>query len=378
MERYANVVVAMIALLCCLQPFSEAKSLKTQLEIDERQLLNVLPSWLERLRNNLPSSLTGRSVSPDVKSIRKPAEVLNWPSIELDVGQITGVAVDEKSNPVILHRGNVKWDGGSFNSAGHYAKVEDGPIKNDTIVTLDAATGSLVDHWGSNLFYMPHGLEVDAEGNTWVTDVALHQVFKFPKGSRVPSLTLGEAFVPGSDEKHFCKPTDVAVSSSGIFFVSDGYCNKRIMKFDPTGRLLDVYTGAFNIVHSVTLMEEKDALCVADREHSRIVCIHAGLKQGPGQPTFGSPYGSAGHKGKNVGRVFAVAAKGQQLYAVFGSIFLGMSDGKTFDLDSLNTLSRWTPSNGFGSPHDVAVSRDGEALYVVQIGPNSIHKFALE
>jgi hypothetical protein len=33
---------------------------------------------------------------------------------------------------------------------------------------------------------------------------------------------------------------------------------------------------------------------------------------------------------------------------------------------------------GFGSPHDVAVSRDGEALYVVQIGPNSIHKFALE
>jgi hypothetical protein len=48
-------------------------------------------------------------VSPDVQ---KPAEVLNWPSIELDVGQITGVAVDEKSNPVILHRGNVKWDGG--------------------------------------------------------------------------------------------------------------------------------------------------------------------------------------------------------------------------------------------------------------------------
>lgn len=85
------------------------------------------------------------------------------------------------------------------------------------------------------------------------------------------------------------------------------------MKFDPTGRLLDVYTGAFNIVHSVTLMEEKDALCVADREHSRIVCIHAGLKQGPGQPTFGSPYGSAGHKGKNVGRVFAVAAKGTEI-----------------------------------------------------------------
>ena len=132
----------------------------------------------------------------------------------------------------------------------------------------------------------------------------------------MPSLTLGEAFVPGSDEKHFCKPTDVAVSSSGIFFVSDGYCHKRIMKFDPNGRLLKVYTGSFNIVHSLTLQEEKDALCVADRENSRVVCIHAGLKEGPGQPSFGSPYGPAGYKGKNVGRVFAVAAKGTEIKPV--------------------------------------------------------------
>lgn len=66
----------------------------------------------------------------------------------------------------------------SFDSSGQYNRIDDGPIKNDTIVTLDAATGSLLDHWGSNLFYMPHGLEVDAEGSTWVTDVALHQVFK--------------------------------------------------------------------------------------------------------------------------------------------------------------------------------------------------------
>jgi hypothetical protein len=45
------------------------------------------------------------------------------------------------------------------------------------------------------------------------------------------------------------------------------------------------------------------------------------------------------------GHFFSFCVAGQQLYAVFGSIFLGMSDGKTFDLDSLNTLSRWTPSN---------------------------------
>jgi len=30
-------------------------------------------------------------------------------------------------------------------------------------------------------FYMPHGLSVDAEGNLWVTDVAMHQVKKKTK-----------------------------------------------------------------------------------------------------------------------------------------------------------------------------------------------------
>ena len=71
-------------------------------------------------------------------------------------------------------------------------------------------------------FYLPHGLTVDKQGNVWVTDVALHQVFRFPKDSDIPDLTIGERFVPGNDPKHFCKPTDVAVLSTGEFFVADG------------------------------------------------------------------------------------------------------------------------------------------------------------
>lgn len=41
-----------------------------------------------------------------------------------------------------------------------------------------------------------------------------------------PILELGEKLVPGNDEKHFCKPTDVAVAKNGDFFVADGYCNR--------------------------------------------------------------------------------------------------------------------------------------------------------
>ena len=68
--------------------------------------------------------------------------------------------------------------GRTFDDKNQYTARSEGPIVNDTIVVLDAATGALKDHWGSKMFYMPHGLDVDASGNIWVTDVAMHQVFK--------------------------------------------------------------------------------------------------------------------------------------------------------------------------------------------------------
>lgn len=94
---------------------------------------------------------------------------------------------------------------------------------------------------------MPHGLTVDHENNIWVTDVALHQVFKFlpldlnsnTSSLGKPVLTLGTAFEPHNDNSHFCKPTDVAVDKhTGDFFVSDGYCNSRIIKYDKSGKQL--------------------------------------------------------------------------------------------------------------------------------------------
>lgn len=84
---------------------------------------------------------------------------------------------------------------------------------------------------------MPHGLTIDHDDNVWVTDVALHQVMKFaPKGSSEgPLLTLGEAFSPGNSDTKFCKPTSVAVLPNGDFFVADGYCNTRIIKYSKNG-----------------------------------------------------------------------------------------------------------------------------------------------
>ena len=139
---------------------------------------------------------------------------------------------------------------------------------------------------------MPHGLSVDAETNLWLTDVAMHQVkksigrnlffektellfkvFKYSNGQRV--LTLGEEFVPGSDSKHFCKPTDVAVTNDGSnIYVADGYCNSRIVKFDSKGNFLREYllpenVEPINIAHSILLIEQLELVCLADRENGR-------------------------------------------------------------------------------------------------------------
>jgi len=72
----------------------------------------------------------------------------------------------------------------------------------------------------------------------------------------------------------FNVPTDVAMSASGDFYVSDGYRNARVHKFSADGRLLLSWgepgtgPGQFNLPHSV--WEAKGRVYVADRQNDRI------------------------------------------------------------------------------------------------------------
>lgn len=138
---------------------------------------------------------------------------------------------------------------------------------------------------------MPHGITVDFENNVWVTDVALHQVFKFgPKGGvdNHPLLELGIPFIPGKDRTHFCKPTDVAIMKNGDFFVSDGYCNSRVLKYSSNGEFLMEWGRStffssvagkmpmpyeFSVPHALALAEDQSLICVADRENGRVQCF---------------------------------------------------------------------------------------------------------
>ena len=193
--------------------------------------------------------------------------VPNWPRLPkgLVLGQVAGVDVDSNGNVYVFHRAERFWAG---------EEIELDLITSPTVLVLSGETGEVVDQWGAETFVMPHGLTIDDEGNIWLTDVGLHQVFKFDPGGTL-LLTLGERGVPGEDEDHFNMPTDVAIANNGTFYVSDGYRNSRVSKFSPEGNYITSWgtkgssAGQFDVPHSIAI-DSQGRVFVADRGNARI------------------------------------------------------------------------------------------------------------
>jgi sugar lactone lactonase YvrE len=148
------------------------------------------------------------------------------------------------------------------------------------------ANGQLRVSFGAGLFLIPHGIDVDRDGNVWVTDASDgvdktpgkgHQVFKFsPDGKLL--MTLGKAGVAGAGPDTFNRPSDVLVAPSGDIFVADGHggmSNDRIVKFSRDGKFLMAWgkrgtaPGEFNTPHGITI-DSQGRLFVADLWNYRI------------------------------------------------------------------------------------------------------------
>uniref|UniRef100_A0A8C9XVE5 Peptidylglycine alpha-amidating monooxygenase n=1 Tax=Sander lucioperca TaxID=283035 RepID=A0A8C9XVE5_SANLU len=232
-----------------------------------------------------PAHQTATPLHPDYASISyyHLEQVSAWPQSSLQLGQVSGLTLDSDSNLVIFHRGDHHWGADSFNSQARYQQRSIGPIQQSTILVVDPAKGNILKASGRDMFYLPHGITTDKNNNYWVTDVALHQVLKVSSDGRDRMLlALGEAFIPGSDNNHFCQPTDVAVDTeTGNIFVSDGYCNARILKFSADGKYLSEWGSSdrrripFRIPHSLVFLPDRQEVCVADRENGRIQCFIA-------------------------------------------------------------------------------------------------------
>lgn len=328
--------------------------------------------------------LSGNKQEPVLDQDSHLEQVPTWPQSFLQLGQVSGLALDSDSNLVIFHRGDHHWGADSFNRQARYQQRSLGPIQQSTILVVDPATGRILKASGRNMFYLPHGITTDKDDNYWVTDVALHQVLKVSGDGRDRTLlVLGEAFTPGSDTDHFCQPTDVAVDpETGNIFVSDGYCNARILKFAADGTYLSQWGAGssdrrrrtpFQIPHSLVFLPDRKEVCVADRENGRIQCFIAEtgefvkeIKNGEfGGEVFAITYSPAGN-----GLIFAVNGESPYHYAPLRGFVL--------DYSTKQILDSFSPSQeGFKMPHDIVETKDG-SVFVGDAGSNSVFKFTAE
>ena len=176
-----------------------------------------------------------------------------WPTLPADfqMHEASGVDVDSQGDVWIFHRG------------------EQMPI-----MEFDGETGELKSSFADGMIVHAHGLEIDEDDNVWVTDQRGHTVMKFsPEGELL--MTVGVSGEAGLDDDHFDQPTDVVIASNGDFYVSDGYGNSRVVKFDKDGNFLMTWgepgdgPGQFSLPHGLTL-DRAGRVYVADRNNLRV------------------------------------------------------------------------------------------------------------
>jgi len=134
--------------------------------------------------------------------------------------------------------------------------------------------GRFLYSWGEDMIQMAHGIFIDRSDHVFCTDRGAHCVYQFDSLGNL-MLTLGEPGKNGEEGQPFNMPTDVAISSNGDIWVSDGYGNRRVHKFSPDGKLLLSWgrqgnqLGQFALPHSVRI-DRYGRVWVCDRDNHRI------------------------------------------------------------------------------------------------------------
>lgn len=292
--------------------------------------------------------------------------VHGWPDLPEGrvLGGAAGVGVSVKGEVLVFHRAGRRWA----------EPLPTDAIRDPTIAVFDGRTGRFLREWGAGVFAMPHGLTVDAQDNVWLTDVALHQVFKFSRDGKL-LMALGERGVPGADGAHFNRPTDVAVLPDGSFYVSDGYRNTRVAKFAPDGRFLFQWgkpgkgEGEFNTPHAIDV-DAQGRVYVADRQNDRVQVFDAEgrfLRQFRSAEA-GRPYSVAVMRNGGL----AIADGGEQPQRGPDRSALAILDGEGRVVQRVGRFGNY--DGQFWLAHDVAIGADG-AVYVVDVTGQRVQKF---
>jgi streptogramin lyase len=178
------------------------------------------------------------------------------------------------------------------------------PRWDKTIVTVNR-DGKMIDSWDQHnkLMVRPHKVLIspyDPQRHVWIVDDGAQMFWKFTNDGSKIVQQWGEWKVRGNDQTHFARPTDIAWLPDGTFFVSDGYVNTRVVKFDPSGKFVltwgqpgnppnETRPGYMNTVHSIAV-DSKRRVFVADRSNSRVQIFDENGKYIESWPNIVRPY----------------------------------------------------------------------------------------
>lgn len=145
------------------------------------------------------------------------------------------------------------------------------------------SAGELQRSFGAGMIIQPHGMDVDSQGNVWVTDTGKndsigYQVIKFSPDGEV-MMKIGTATGKGDGPDSFNGPSDVQIAPNGDIFVAVGHLGRgddnRIAKFSSDGTFIKSWgkTGKgineFHDPHALA-MDSQGRLYVGDRYNNRI------------------------------------------------------------------------------------------------------------
>ena len=195
----------------------------------------------------------------------------------MNFGEVSGVAVNSKGHVFVFTRSNSA--GGPAYAPAAAQLLEFGP------------KGEFIREVGRGLYAwsFAHIVRVDRDDNIWAVDKGSDMIVRFnPSGQIV--MVFGrrkesadaetgpweevEPPLPHIDGL-FRQPTDVAWDSSGNIYISDGYVNSRVAKYDRNGDWVKSWgehgtgPGQFRLPHAIAI-DRNNNIYVGDRSNRRI------------------------------------------------------------------------------------------------------------
>jgi len=211
------------------------------------------------------ASVTGVTASRQRPTAGAPYRLVDgWPQAlaSVPMGWVSWVDVDSIGLMYVFRRCPVQCSNGTH------------PAGNDPAASmlLFDSTGKYLREWepkSGGQAKEAHGLHIDRNGFIWTTDVQLHVVRKY-RADGTLLMTLGKIGVPGETPETFNQPTNVLVAPDDSIFVTDGYGNQRVVKFNKDGKFIRTWgrkgagPGEFRIPHGIA-QDRSGRLIVADR-----------------------------------------------------------------------------------------------------------------